>query len=160
MSDAIKYKLFKLHGRQILITTPKWRGSSSEKFSAISLNQSRTVLTAPVALEKADKSIYVPGNYCYHVLSIGALGIHLNNDEQIAALKEAVRITAPGGSMLFTHFSVPGEQFTGNIGGCAIYVVEKSFWPDKLKELGIDNVRFHDMNYRCTRISIRFHATK
>lgn len=43
-------------------------------------------------------------NNSQDVISAGALGMYLYKNEMITAIKEAVRMTKPGGSLCFTHF--------------------------------------------------------
>ena len=46
----------------------------------------------------------IPDNSIDHVISAGALGMYLKKEEMVLAIKEAVRMTKPGGSLCFTHF--------------------------------------------------------
>lgn len=58
-----------------------------------------------------------------HVISEGALGMYLYKNEMITAIKEAVRMTKPGGSLYFTHFL----EKNGNNNGSIVERVDKSF---------------------------------
>ena len=46
----------------------------------------------------------IPNDSFDHVLSIGALAMYLYKPEVIIAIKELVRLTKPGGSIVITHF--------------------------------------------------------
>ena len=83
----------------------------------------------------------IPSNSQDHVISAGALGMYLYKNDMIKAIKEAVRITKPGGSLCFTHFIEPRGKRVGSI----IEKVEESFWVKHQNELNIDNIRFYTL---------------
>ena len=77
----------------------------------------------------------IPDNSIDHVISAGALGMYLKKEEMVLAIKEAVRMTKPGGSLCFTHFLEKNGRNKGSI----IERVDKSYWISSKDELGIDN---------------------
>lgn len=87
-----------------------------------------------------------------HVTSFGALGMYLKKPQMLAAAKEALRITKPGGSLVFTSFIRPGGERVGSI----VEAVEDTFWSDHADELGIDNVRIHPMKHQGDRYQVTF----
>ncbi|MEI6789993.1 MAG: methyltransferase domain-containing protein [Myxococcaceae bacterium] len=89
----------------------------------------------------------IPDNYFDHLVSFGALGMYLTKDQMIDAMKEAVRMTKPGGSMIFTSFIEPEGKRVGSI----VAGVEKSFWTEKAQILGIKNVRTYPMLHQGDR---------
>jgi ubiquinone/menaquinone biosynthesis C-methylase UbiE len=82
-----------------------------------------------------------------HVISAGALGMYLYKNEMITAIKEAVRMTKPGGSLCFTHFL----EKNGDNNGSIIDRVDKSFWIDMQDELGIKNIQFGTLKHQGDR---------
>ena len=76
-----------------------------------------------------------------HVVSFGALGMYLTKKEMLKAFKEALRMTKPGQSMLFTHFIEPGKSVRGSI----ITPVERKFLLEELSNLGMENIEFHSL---------------
>ena len=66
----------------------------------------------------------IPSNSQDHVISVGALGMYLFKEEMLIAIKEAVRMTKPGGSLCFTHFIENDGKQIGSI----IDKVDKSYW--------------------------------
>lgn len=76
-----------------------------------------------------------------HVISFGALGMYLTQKNMLKAFKEALRMTKPGQSMLFTHFIEPGKSKRGSI----ITPVEKDFLLEALSGLGMENIKFHSL---------------
>ena len=82
-----------------------------------------------------------------HVISAGALGMYLRKHEMIIAIKEAVRMTKPGGSLCFTHFL----EHTGQNKGSIIDRVDKSFWISMQDELNIENIIFDNVKYQGDR---------
>lgn len=77
-----------------------------------------------------------------HVFSFGAMGMYLHLDDIPVAVKEAVRITKPGGSLLFTHFIEPGGVHVGSI----VDRVPKSFWEKNAKRFGVTGVVIQKMD--------------
>ena len=77
-----------------------------------------------------------------HVFSFGAMGMYLHLDDIPIAVKEAVRITKPGGSLLFTHFIEPGGVHVGSI----VDRVPKSFWEKNAKRFGVTGVVIQKMD--------------
>lgn len=101
-----------------------------------------------------EKHHFIPDNTYDHVFSFGALGMYLKKDEMLLAVREATRITKPGGSLLFTHFIEPSGFAVGTI----VDKVEKSFWLRELPKLGLKNVVISSMKYQGDRYQIS--ATK
>lgn len=94
----------------------------------------------------------IPDDYYDHVLSFGALALYLTKYEMVTAIKEAVRITKPGGSLLFTSFVVPGGKSVGSI----ISPIDKSFFKENAKEWGIENIKIYQMKYQGDRYQVTF----
>jgi ubiquinone/menaquinone biosynthesis C-methylase UbiE len=94
----------------------------------------------------------IPDNYYDHVFSFGALAMYLTKDEMKKAIKEAVRITKPGGSLLFAHFIAPGAKPIGSI----ICPVEQSFFEENAKEWGIENIKIYKMKNQGDRYGVTF----
>jgi SAM-dependent methyltransferase len=92
----------------------------------------------------------LPNNSQDHVISIGALGMYLYKNEMLVAIKEAVRITKPGGSLCFTNFIHPQGKFRGSI----LDKVKKSFWYIELPKLNLENIKIHNMIYQEDRYLI------
>ena len=78
----------------------------------------------------------IPSNSQDHVISIGSLAMYLYKDDMNIAIKEAVRMTKPGGSLCFTHFIENKGEFLGSI----LHRVNKSYWLESQDELGIENI--------------------
>lgn len=76
-----------------------------------------------------------------HVVSFGALGMYLTKNEMLKAFKEALRMTKPGQSMLFTHFIEPGQSVRGSI----ITPIEKTILQEELSKIGMENIEFHSL---------------
>lgn len=93
---------------------------------------------------------FIADNTYDHVFSFGALGMYLSQDDMLLAIKEAARITKPGGSLLFTHFIEPGAKPRGSI----VAPVEKDFWHDALNELGLEDVKILQMKHQGERYQI------
>ena len=89
----------------------------------------------------------IPSNYYDHVISAGALGMYLYKDEMLIAIKEAVRMTKPGGSLCFTHFIEKNGSFKGSI----IQRVDKTYWLNKSDYLGIENIKFFTLKHQGDR---------
>lgn len=85
-----------------------------------------------------------------HVFSFGALGMYLKRNDMIKAIQEAVRMTKPGGSLLFTNFIEPD----GNNVGSIVDKVEKTFWDTELPKLGLENITIKDMKNQGDRYQI------
>ncbi len=94
----------------------------------------------------------IPDNTFDHVLSFGALGMYLTKSQMLQATKEAVRITKPGGSLLFTSLIRPGGKQVGSI----VEAVEDAFWVNHAAELGIENVRIYNMKHQGDRYQVAF----
>jgi len=92
----------------------------------------------------------IPDNYYDHVLSFGALAMYLTKDEMKKAIKEAVRITKPGGSLLFTTFIAPGGKRIGSI----VSPVEPSFFEENAKEWGVINIKIYEMKHQGDRYQV------
>ena len=82
-----------------------------------------------------------------HVISSGALGMYLYTNEMIIAIKEAVRMTKPGGSLCFTSFL----EKKGNNKGSIIDRVDKSFWISMQDDLNIENIHFGNVKHQGDR---------
>jgi ubiquinone/menaquinone biosynthesis C-methylase UbiE len=89
----------------------------------------------------------IPDNSMDHVISAGALGMYLTKNEMILAIKEAVRMTKPGGSLCFTHFL----EENGSNKGSIIDRVNKSFWISSKDELNIENIVFGELKHQGDR---------
>ena len=89
----------------------------------------------------------IPDNSIDHVISAGALGMYLKKEEMVLAIKEAVRMTKPGGSLCFTHFLEKNGRNKGSI----IDRVDKSYWISSKDELGIDNIIFGRLKHQGDR---------
>ena len=89
----------------------------------------------------------IPDNSIDHVISAGALGMYLKKEEMVLAIKEAVRMTKPGGSLCFTHFLEKNGRNKGSI----IERVDKSYWISSKDELGIDNIIFGRLKHQGDR---------
>jgi|LakMenE01Jun11ns_1017448.scaffolds.fasta_scaffold9959475_11 SAM-dependent methyltransferase len=89
----------------------------------------------------------IPDNSVDHVISSGALGMYLKKEEMVLAIKEAVRMTKPGGSLCFTHFL----EEKGHKRGSIVDKVNKSYWISLKDELGIDNIVFGKLKHQGDR---------
>jgi cyclopropane fatty-acyl-phospholipid synthase-like methyltransferase len=89
----------------------------------------------------------IPANYYDHVVSFGALAMYLTLEQMNAAIKEAVRMTKPGGTMLFTSFIAPGGKNVGSI----ITPVDPRYWQKKADYLGIKDVEILPMKHQGDR---------
>ncbi|RZI47263.1 class I SAM-dependent methyltransferase [Rickettsiales endosymbiont of Peranema trichophorum] len=92
----------------------------------------------------------IPDNYYDHVLSFGALAMYLTKDDMKKAIKEAVRMTKPGGSLLFTHFIAPGGKSVGSI----VSKIEPSFFEENAKEWGIEDIKVYGMQHQGDRYQV------
>ena len=73
--------------------------------------------------------------------------MYLYRREMVLAIKEAVRMTKPGGSLCFTHFvEVKGKRV-----GSIIQKVDKSYWISQSDVLGIEKVQFFNIKYHRDR---------
>ena len=70
----------------------------------------------------------------------------------LEATKEAVRITKPGGSLVFTSLIRPDGSNIGSI----VEAVEDSFWHKHADELGIEGVQTYDMKHQGDRYQVAF----
>lgn len=98
----------------------------------------------------------IPDNYYDHVLSFGALAMYLTKDEMKKAIKEAVRITKPGGSLLMTSFIAPGGENVGSI----ITAIEPSFFEENAKEWRIENIKIYEMKHQGDRYQVTFRKSR
>lgn len=96
------------------------------------------------------KHANIPDNYYDHVFSYGALAMYLRKSDMSKAIKEAVRMTKPGGSLLFTHFIAPGGKPRVSI----IEPVSVSFFYANAKEWGIENIEIHKMKHQGDRYQV------
>lgn len=92
----------------------------------------------------------IPDNYYDHVVSFGALAMYLTENQMKKAIKEAVRITKPGGSLLFSHFIAPGGEKIGSI----VTKIEPSFFEMNAKEWGVDNIKIYQMKHQGDRFQV------
>ena len=82
-----------------------------------------------------------------HVISAGALAMYLYKNEMCIAIKEAVRMTKPGGSLGFTHFLENKGKYRRSI----VEKVDKQYWLDNQDELGIENISFFTIKHQHDR---------
>jgi ubiquinone/menaquinone biosynthesis C-methylase UbiE len=68
------------------------------------------------------------------------------------AIKESVRMTKPGGSLLFTAFIAPGGGYIGSI----VSPIERSFFEENSKEWGIENIKIYKMKHQGDRYQVTF----
>jgi len=73
--------------------------------------------------------------------------MYLYTNEMIIAIKEAVRMTKPGGSLCFTSFL----EKKGNNKGSIIDRVDKSFWISMQDHLNIENIHFGNVKHQGDR---------
>ncbi len=73
--------------------------------------------------------------------------MYLYKNEMLKAIKEAVRMTKPGGSLCFTHFIEEKGKYRKSI----IDKVNKSFWLKHKDQLGIENIRFFTIKHQGDR---------
>jgi len=92
----------------------------------------------------------IPDNYYDHVISVGALAMYLKQDDMKKAIKEAVRMTKPGGSLLFTHFIAPGGKSIGSI----VSPIERDFLEENAQEFGIENIKIYEMKHQGDRYQV------
>lgn len=98
------------------------------------------------------KNPQVPDNTFDHVFSFGALGMYLDEAQMLDAVKEAIRITKPGGSILITHFIEPNSSPRRSI----VHPISKSFWLEQLPKLGVTNIQIETMQHQGERYQIHF----
>ena len=91
-----------------------------------------------------------------HVISVGAFAMYLYVDEMEMALKEAIRITKPGGHLCFTHFVEPNGIAKGSI----LEPIDKSFWKKIADRYPIQNLRVKQMVYYKDRYFVCFSKSK
>lgn len=84
----------------------------------------------------------VPDNSWDHVVSFGALAMYLSREQMQQAFKEAVRMTKPGGSMLFTHFIEPEGSGVGSI----ITLMTKDDVRNMLTSLNVEDIKIISMS--------------
>ena len=94
----------------------------------------------------------VPDNSYDHVASFGALGMYLTKEQMLISIKEAVRMTKPGGSLIFTHFLAPKGRNVGSI----LHKVERDFWLEELKkeEYHLEDIRVEEMIHQGDRYQL------
>ncbi len=105
--------------------------------------------------DMTEKHANIPDNSFDHVMSFGALAQYLTREQMLGAIKEATRMTIPGGSMLFTSFLEPDKKDK-----YVKYPVEKAYWKEALEKLGIENVQIHDMRSQGQRYQISCNKKK
>lgn len=106
--------------------------------------------------DMAESHSNVPDNYYDHAVSFGALAMYLTENQMKKAIKEAVRITKPGGSLLFTNFIAPGGKTIGSI----LTKIEPSFFEKNAKELGIEDIKIYEMKHQGDRYQVTFRKQK
>lgn len=92
----------------------------------------------------------IPDNYYDHVVSFGALAMYLTKNDMKKAIKEAVRMTKPGGALLFTGFVAPDGKSINSI----VAPVERSFFEENAKEWGIENIKIYGMKHQGDRYQV------
>lgn len=102
--------------------------------------------------DMTEKHVNIPDNYYDHVVSFGALGMYLIKSEMKKAVTEAVRITKPGGSLLFTGFIAPGGKTIGSI----VSFTDPSFFEKNAEEWGIENIKIYKMKHQGDRYQVTF----
>ncbi len=95
---------------------------------------------------------HIAENTYDHVISFGAVGMYLKKPQILDSIKEAVRITKPGGSLIITSLIRPGGSKVGSI----VERVEEAFWLEHASELGIEDVRFYNMKHQGDRYQVTF----
>ena len=79
-----------------------------------------------------------------HTISLGALAMYLEVDEMKEAFSEALRITKPGGSLVFSQFVEPGLWKDLWSRGSIIAPVPKATVQGMLEDLGAENICIKD----------------
>lgn len=92
----------------------------------------------------------IPDGFFDHVVSFGALAMYLPRDKMLVAIKEALRMTKPGGSLVITSFMEPGTKGVEYVTD----PVEKSYWTGRLEKLGCENVKIYNMKHQGLRYQI------
>lgn len=94
----------------------------------------------------------IPDNSYDHVISIGAMAMYLSKNQIKNTIKEAVRITKPGGSILITTFIAPGGKRVGSIRA----FIEHSFFKENAEEWGVENIKIEPVKYQDDRYLVTF----
>jgi ubiquinone/menaquinone biosynthesis C-methylase UbiE len=81
-----------------------------------------------------EKNDNISDNSKDHVISFGAMAMYLYIEQMLTAIKEALRISKPGGHLCFTHFVEPNGVLKGSI----LQPVEKSFWSKLAKNFNLE----------------------
>lgn len=83
----------------------------------------------------------IPTDSFDHAGSFGAVGMYLTWPQMKAAVREAVRITKPGGSVFITHMIEPWRPQRGSI----LELIQMSKWKPFVEKIGGKNliVRYH-----------------
>lgn len=102
------------------------------------------------------KHASIADNYYDHVISFGALAMYLTRDEMDKAIQEAIRMTKPGGSLLFSHFAEPGSKTIKSI----VSTVEKSFFEKNAKRWGVEDVKIYPVLHQGDRYQVTFRKKK
>ena len=84
----------------------------------------------------------IPDNNFDIVISIGAVAMYLYKPEIIITIKELVRLTKPGGSIIITHFTEKDGLLKQK---SIIEKIEKEFILEYQDYWGIENIIFFDM---------------
>ncbi len=125
-------------------------------FSANAIEMAKTILPESkdelYVHDMAQKHDYIADNTYDCVLSFGALAMYLTEEEMVSATQEAIRITKPGGSLLFTHFIEPDAQPRRSI----VTPVDKAYWENTLPQLGGKNIRVYPMLHQGDRYQVSF----
>ncbi|MDC3180596.1 class I SAM-dependent methyltransferase [Gammaproteobacteria bacterium] len=91
-----------------------------------------------------------------HVFSFGALAMYLSFDQMIFAIQEAIRITKPGGSLLFTHFIEPNGKPRRSI----VQPVKKSQIYNTLSQMNLEDIRIEPMIHEGDRYQVHCRKPK
>ena len=70
--------------------------------------------------------------------------LYLNKNEMLISIREAVRMTKPGGSLCFTHFIEINKKSIQ-------HRVNKSYWLTNSYYLGIENIKFFRLKHHGDR---------
>lgn len=102
-------------------------------------------------LSMTEKHQFLGDNSKDHVLSFGAIGMYLYEDEMEAALFEALRIVKPGGHLCFTHFVEPG-----GLVGSILEPLKKSQWVSWAKKYSLQKLVIKTMIHQGDRYFVCF----
>jgi ubiquinone/menaquinone biosynthesis C-methylase UbiE len=139
---------------QVILRNRKNLSFSGSDFSEEAINVARKTFPENadnfVVQDMTKKHDKIKDNTYDHVFSFGALGMYLKKTDMIKAIREAVRITKPGGSLLFTHFVEPNGERVDSI----LYKVEISFWQKELPQYGVEDIKIEVMKHQGDRHQI------